>query len=368
MSDLEKERVDAVHRYLKTDFNKIPQLQEIVDLAAELFDKPVAMITLLDEHVSWLKARTGINRKAMARAIAFCPYALGQDGVLLVPDASSDSRFNSNPLVHTPPYFRFYAGAPLTIKNGLKLGTLCLFDTKPGMLTKMQEKTLVVFAAQVTSLLELKVTKTELEHQVAEIEAKSDLLKRIAYMQSHDIRQPVATILGLVNLVKENLSRLDKDWLNMLDETAGLLDDRVRTIVEESIFDKDLKAIRYHKMTEEIEDYAILLLDEKGNIENWNKGAEIVKGYKASEVIGKNFRIFYTPEDRARKRPEQLIAQAIQFGFAKDEGWRVKKGGERFWGSILITAIHNDNHDVIGFTKVTKDLKNKPAHENQSKI
>ena len=145
----------------------------------------------------------------------------------------------------------------------------------------------------------------------------------------------------------------------MITESTENLDATVKAIVKESMSDKDLKAIRFNRMVEEIEDYAIMVLDANGNVENWNKGAQLLKGYNANEVIGKNIKIFHTAEDRKKKHPEQLIAYAIKHGVAKDEGWRIKKDGTKFWGSIVITAIHNENNDIIGFTKVTRNLTDK---------
>lgn len=121
--------------------------------------------------------------------------------------------------------------------------------------------------------------------------------------------------------------------------------------------EKDIKVLRFNKMIEEIEDYAILLLDREGNVENWNKGSQILKGYKANEIIGKNFSVFYTPEDLANGLPGRLIRQAVENGSAKSQGWRLRKDGSTFWGSILITAIHNEADEVIGFTKVTRLLE-----------
>lgn len=122
---------------------------------------------------------------------------------------------------------------------------------------------------------------------------------------------------------------------------------------------------RYHKMVEEVQDYAIILLDTEGNIVDWNKGAENIKGYKANEIIGQNFRIFYLPEDRQKKLPEMLINEAVEKGKAVHEGWRVKKDGTRFWGSIVITALHDKQGNVIGYSKVTRDLTERKAAEEK---
>ncbi|MBO9204337.1 MULTISPECIES: PAS domain S-box protein [Niastella] len=122
---------------------------------------------------------------------------------------------------------------------------------------------------------------------------------------------------------------------------------------------------RYHKMVEEVEDYAILMLDSNGTIMNWNKGAEKIKGYKEVEIIGKNFQEFYLPEDREKGLPMQLLHRARSTGKALHEGWRKRKNGTVFWGSIVLTAIHNDEGVIIGFTKVTRDLTERKLAEDQ---
>ena len=113
---------------------------------------------------------------------------------------------------------------------------------------------------------------------------------------------------------------------------------------------------RYHKMIAEVQDYAIILLDEDGIIQNWNTGAEKIKGYSAGEIIGKSFEKFYEEEDRKNMLPAKLLAAAKKEGRAVHEGWRVRKDGSRFWGLIVITALHDDDGEIIGFSKVTRDL------------
>jgi PAS domain S-box-containing protein len=127
---------------------------------------------------------------------------------------------------------------------------------------------------------------------------------------------------------------------------------------ELSMRNQELKSSeeRYHRMIEEVEDYAILLLSPEGIIENWNKGAEKIKGYTAEEAIGRSFRMFYTQTDQEQKLPGRLLQQAVLEGKATHEGYRVRKDGTMFWGSILITTLHDDDGRVIGFSKVTRDL------------
>lgn len=122
---------------------------------------------------------------------------------------------------------------------------------------------------------------------------------------------------------------------------------------------------RYHKIIAEVQDYAIILLDTEGNILDWNKGAERIKGYTSEEIIGKNFRLFYRQEDRDANLPEKLLKEAVKNGSVTREGWRIRKDGSLFWGSVAITALHDDNGNNIGFLKVTRDLTDKRNNEDR---
>ena len=363
----EKRRLEAVHQFLKIDFDKSSEYQDIVDLAAELCEKPVALLTFLDEKVNRLKVRSGVSMKIMPRETSFCQYGIQEDNLLIIPDATKDNRFDTNPLVHSDPKVRFYAGVPLKLSNGLKLGTLCLFDLKPNTITPLQQKILKVLSRQITYLMELEINHKLLKLQVEETEEKNKSLSKIAFIQSHEVRHPLATIMGLVNLAKENYMDIDTEWIRMVEEATNSLDNKIFSIVNETVANKDIKVTRFHKMVEEIEDYAIILLDREGNIENWNLGAEKMKGYKAIEIVGKNVSIFYSDEDLKNKRLQNLIKQASKNGSAKDIGWRVRKDDSRFWASVVITAIHNNDGKVIGFTKVTRDLTEKKLAEEANK-
>jgi PAS domain S-box-containing protein len=136
-----------------------------------------------------------------------------------------------------------------------------------------------------------------------------------------------------------------------------------------TVINRELKLSeeRYHRMIEEVEDYAIIFLDENGVVQNWNRGAEKIKGYKENEIVGRSFENFYLPEDREKNVPKQLLREAALKGKVTLEGWRVRKGGNRFWGSILITALHDEKGNVIGFSKVTRDLTERKMAEDKLK-
>ena len=113
----------------------------------------------------------------------------------------------------------------------------------------------------------------------------------------------------------------------------------------------------HQKMIEEIQDYSIILLDLDGTILTWNRGVEQIQGYTHDEIVGQNINIFYLPMDRQEKLAEKLLALAKKEGRAKHIGRRVKKDGSIFWGSILITALHDEEANVVGFAKLTRELR-----------
>lgn len=125
---------------------------------------------------------------------------------------------------------------------------------------------------------------------------------------------------------------------------------------------------RYHLMVEEVQDYAILYLNHEGIVENWNLGAQKIKGYKAEEIIGKSFSQFYTESDRKNNLPQKLLNLAIEKGKSSHEGWRVRKDKTLFWANVTLTAIHNKNNQIIGFSKMTHDLTEKKSADDKLKM
>ena len=116
---------------------------------------------------------------------------------------------------------------------------------------------------------------------------------------------------------------------------------------------------RFRLMIEAVKDYAIYLLDPEGNVASWNEGAERIKGYKADEVLGKHFSIFYPPEAIANKWPDRELEEAKAEGSFEEDGWRVRKDGSRFYANVVITALRDPAGRLIGFTKITRDLSEK---------
>jgi PAS domain S-box-containing protein len=113
---------------------------------------------------------------------------------------------------------------------------------------------------------------------------------------------------------------------------------------------------KFRLLVEGVMDYAIFMLDPDGRVASWNVGAERIKGYRADEIIGRHFSAFYPREAISDGKPERELREALEHGRVEDEGWRVRKNGERFWANVVITALHGADGVLRGFAKITRDL------------
>ena len=134
-----------------------------------------------------------------------------------------------------------------------------------------------------------------------------------------------------------------------------LADERARRLVAEE----------FKLLVDGVRDYAIFMLDGNGRVTTWNSGAERLKGYEKTEIIGKDFSIFYTEEARQAGHPQRLLETALREGRSEEENWRVRKDGTQFWASVIITALRNESGAVIGFAKVIRDLTERRRAEEK---
>lgn len=151
----EIERLNAVKRFKEPNESVTKELNDLVNLAAEICETPVALTTLLDEDVQWFKASKGVDIDCTGRDIAFCNYTIKGNDLLMVPDMLEDERFKNNALVAGDPNVRFYAGVSLITVDGHAIGSLCVLDFQPRTLDARQQYSLTVLARQVVNLLEL---------------------------------------------------------------------------------------------------------------------------------------------------------------------------------------------------------------------
>jgi GAF domain-containing protein len=152
----EKKRLKVLWQYEVLDTLPEALFDDLTELAAGICEAPIALISLVDEKRQWFKSRFGTTVNETSRDISFCAHAIRQSGLFIIPDATKDARFASNPLVISEPKIRFYAGAPLITPDGYALGTLCVIDKVPRELRPEQLQALRILARHIVTQLELR--------------------------------------------------------------------------------------------------------------------------------------------------------------------------------------------------------------------
>jgi diguanylate cyclase (GGDEF)-like protein/PAS domain S-box-containing protein len=211
-------RLAALRRYRILDTPKEPAFERLTQLAARLFEAPIALISLIDAERQWLKSCFGADIHETPREQAFCTYTILSDEILVIPDAAQDPRFAHHPMVTGEPGIRFYAGANLITPDGYKLGTLCVIDTKARPRpTAEQLKTLTDLAASVVTLLELHLTNLRLKDAERELNTLMNHASDIIYR--HDLAGHI-TSLNRAGEVLTGYSREEALSLSIYDVIA----------------------------------------------------------------------------------------------------------------------------------------------------
>ena len=172
-------RLAALKSYEIVDTPAEKQFDDIVKLASEICNTPVSLISLVDDHRQWFKAKVGFDEKETSLDKSICVQTMWEDDTIEIPDLSQDNRFKNNPFVLGDPRIRFYSGVPLKTSEGFPLGTLCVIDTKPRYLNEHQRFALQTLANQVMSQLELRRSLLEQEHQRIDAEKLQRLYEAV---------------------------------------------------------------------------------------------------------------------------------------------------------------------------------------------
>lgn len=217
-------RLEATRRYMDFDLDRKKELDQLVMLASQICGTPISLITLMDEDVQLIKAGIGTELTQMPRKTSFCTVAIQTDELMVVEDASKDTRFADIPVVAGNPHIRFYASANLRSFDGYNVGTLCVYDMKPKTLTTGQRESLKALAAQVSHIMELDMALKRLKQQ-------NLAFMEIARIQPHELRKPVSSILGVMELIKVEQSDLNPEYLEVLNESVNQLDAKIRSIL-----------------------------------------------------------------------------------------------------------------------------------------
>ncbi|MFB6166112.1 MAG: PAS domain S-box protein [Haloarculaceae archaeon] len=168
-------------------------------------------------------------------------------------------------------------------------------------------------------------------------------------------------VLAVLTFLTSDRREPDEELLSFVSAMAVQLGDVLVDYREREHQWRDRE--QFAEMVDAVEDYAIFMLDAEGHVTTWNRGAAQIKGYDAGEILGEHFRQFYTPKDREARRPERNLAAAAEQGRIEDEGWRLRADGSRFWANVTITAVRDDDGQLLGYTKVTRDMTQRREYE-----
>ncbi|MFB6345302.1 MAG: diguanylate cyclase [bacterium] len=177
--DNEEERLEELNRFQILDTPPEESFDRLTNLAVDIFDVPIALVSLIDDDRQWWKSCIGVDERQTDRELAFCNYPVAKQETLVVEDASEDDRFTDNELVTGEMNIRFYAGAPMMTDSGHALGTFCLIDTEPRELTESEISQLEALAEEAFSQMELRLTKNKLQERNEDLRVKERSLSSI---------------------------------------------------------------------------------------------------------------------------------------------------------------------------------------------
>lgn len=240
----ESERLKALYKYEILDTESEKAFDELTELASEICDTPIALISLIDPNRQWFKSRVGLNAEETSRDIAFCAHAINYEGLFEINDTLKDIRFKDNPLVSSDPNIRFYAGAPLITPEGFAIGTICAISDKPKKLNEHQVKAMQILSREVISQLELR-------QKVKELHEANDRKTEFLSGLSHEMYTPLNSIVSFCQLMLHNeLGDIPEQYLTyikQMDISGKRLLGSVNSIidicqVEDGNFELDVKS------------------------------------------------------------------------------------------------------------------------------
>jgi PAS domain S-box-containing protein len=422
----EADRLKALESYSVMDSLPEKDFDAITQLAAYICDTPISLVSLLDKDRQWFKSSVGLEVKETPKAISFCQYSIKEDEVYEVQNALENELFADNPLVTGNPDIRFYAGAPLKDKEGFNLGTLCVIDTVPRVLTEMQKKALTLLAAQVINLLRLRRKNNTLLEAQKEFENFLELSKDLVCIANVDgmfykVNQAFTTVLGyskeelegkpFINFVHpDDFHKTHKEveklatgaktlsfenkflckngkyvvlsWNTSPDPVTGNLYCIARDITlerqqQEQLYNTstDLAAIL------NAAEFSIIATDVDGIVTHFNKGAEDLLGYTAAEIIGNRapsslHRIdelmHYTKElgieigENVEPTFEDFVRKSSGLESPSPMVWTYdRKDGSSFPMLLSVTSVKDVAGHITGYLRIAKDIsKQKEAELN----
>jgi len=238
----EAQRLAAVRSYHMLDTLPEKDFDNITALTANICDVPISLVTLLDADRNFLKSHYGIPFNESPRDISFCGHAiLEESSIFIIEDARKDDRFKENPLVKDMNAI-FYAGVRLVNSDGYPLGTLCVFDTKPRVLSESQKNALIAMAYQVVNLFEARKRNRALLSVQKELKERNEELKNFAGVVSHDMKMPLANMIITSDMLRskygQHLDEQGKEYLDYIKQSSFTLSEYVTGLLEHYETDK----------------------------------------------------------------------------------------------------------------------------------
>lgn len=337
----EHDRIKLLESYSILDTLPEADYDNLTMIASQICGTPIALITFVDEDRQWFKSHPGLDISETPRDFSFCAYAINDPkNVFIIPDARNDIRFHDNPIVSGQPNVIFYAGVPLTSENGLPLGTICVIDHKPKVLSPDQIRSLKALSEQTMKLLELRLNKLQLEKTLETLEEKNKELEQFAYIAAHDLKSPLVNISGLTDIFIDNYSQT--------------IDDEGREII-------NLIKSSSSKLKEMIES---LLSYSKSSITNKENNTEIILSVlekdlsnlfifknNCSITFKSNVSTLYTNKTALEQILINLVTNAIKYNDKKNIEIEIEVIEENDFYTIVVSdngpGISKENHKII---------------------
>ena len=393
------------------------EFDALVRAASIICDAPISLITLIDADRQWFKANVGLpSVSETPRNLSFCAYAVLEDGLFEVNDASSDARFQDNPLVTGEPDIKFYAGAPLTLRGGRRIGTLCVFDRKPRKLTTRQRESLLLLSKAATQALEGRAALQK-QTETSRLNARAAFVLtrtgELAGVGGWEVDLSSGKILW-----SEEVCRIHGCPMGhspSLDEALGFYTVESRPRVQKAVelamaggagFDLEIQITRTdgqlrwirtvgsvdfvadspvrlvgamqdvterHRLSVELAEQhellrvtlqsigdAVITTDTEGNITWLNPVAERMTGWLASEAMGRPLdQVFHIVDNTTKTPAENPILACIKhdkvMGLAANT-LLISRNGEEFGVQDSASPIRNDQGEMLGAVLVFHDV------------
>jgi PAS domain S-box-containing protein len=420
----EHDRLAALVSYRVLDTAPEPAFDDITRLATQLFDAPIALVSLVDRERQWFKSRQGLEACSTPRDLAFCAHAiqLPPGEIMVVENASLDPRFATNPLVTGDPNIRFYAGAVLSDAEGHNLGTLCVIDSEPRpALTDREKVQLRVLAKAVMTELEKSRYERRLQEE-SRLLQMTETISGVGHWRA-DLQTGAIhwsdEVYRIYGLAAETFTPTTENWLDLYhpDDRTGARDAFARAVkgdrpVEHQLrlmradgqvrlglgratceYDETGKVVAIFGVLEDVtsrnaafealrrsEDQlraseararkvvanayqAIVTIDEAGQITGWNRFAEQTFGWTADEVMGKRLSDFIIPEEH-RSAHNKGMARFLRTGESAVIDQRIEVPAQRKSGEVFpieLAISGAEGPDGWAFTALMYDISERKA-------